>query len=406
MSEIKYDDIWISYSHQIIREKYLRVKIKDKFGLISLDGKEILPVEYEFVDDCDGNIAIVNHRKELIDVKALHTLYQTDNIIQDCVDGWMRVITGYYRTKTIGLLDSKGKLHKFFEKIGYWRQFKEVKYYNKLGASFHSGLLPVFSENRGFGYVDIDSNEVIECKYCEICDFENGKAKVRLDCEYGYINTEGCPLVKKGDREIVIPKEYDWAYNYENGFFVVQKKGFYGALDEYMNEIIPCALKTKEEVEQTYAKIKLHSQSFSNTDYVEKFKSILTPIRFEEDGLFGFKSANGELLFPPVLSVGKFVEGMAQIGIMGKTGYINEKLELVIPPIYNDAYDFSEGLALVGRVFINKSGEEVVSFGSLHENLHSFNNGVAKCEYNPCTPGKDNKDDEISKYSIGYKITI
>lgn len=405
LSEIKYDDIWISYSHQIIREKYLRAKIKDKFGLISLDGKEILPVEYEFVDDCDGNIAIVNHRSELISVMDLHTIYQTDNIILDCVDGWMRVVTGYYRAKTIGLLDSKGKLHKFFEKIGYWRQCKEVKYYNTLGASFHNGLLPVFSKDRGFGYVDIDSNEVIECKYCEISDFVNGKAKVRLDCEYGYINTEGCPLVKKGDIEIVIPKKYDWAYNYDNGFYVVQKKGLYGALDEYMNEIIPCSFKSKEEVEQTYAKIKLHSQSFSNTDYVEKYKSLLTPIRFEEEGLFGFKSANGELLFPPVLRVGKFVEGMAVISICGKCGYINEKLELVIPPKYNNADDFSEGLALVERHFINKWGEYVVGFSGLHENLHSFKNGVAKCEYNPSTPGKDNEDDEISKYKIGYKIT-
>lgn len=402
LSKIKYDQIWTDH---IIKEKYIPVKINDKFGLLSFDGKEILPVEYEFIDDCDGNIAIVNHRSELISVMDLHTIYHTDNIILDCVDGWMRVVTGYYRAKTIGLLDSKGKLHKFFEKIGYWRQCKEVKYYNTLGASFHNGLLPVFSKDRGFGYVDIDSNEVIECKYCEISDFENGKAKVRLDCEYGYINTEGCPLVKKGDIEIVIPQKYDWAYNYDNGFYVVQKKGFYGALDEYMNEIIPCSFKSKEEVEQTYAKIKLHSQSFSNTDYVEKYKSLLTPIRFEEEGLFGFKSANGELLFPPVLRVGKFVEGMAVINICGKCGYINEKLELVIPPKYNNADDFSEGLALVERHFINKWGEYVVGFSGLHENLHSFKNGVAKCEYNPSTPGKDNEDDEISKYKVGYKIT-
>jgi hypothetical protein len=45
LSEIKYDEIWAS-ENQIIRDKYLRVKIDGKFGLISLDGKEILPVVY------------------------------------------------------------------------------------------------------------------------------------------------------------------------------------------------------------------------------------------------------------------------------------------------------------------------------------------------------------------------
>ena len=50
LSEIKYDEIWTS-CNQIIREKYLRVKINGKFGIISYEGQEILPVVYEFVDD-------------------------------------------------------------------------------------------------------------------------------------------------------------------------------------------------------------------------------------------------------------------------------------------------------------------------------------------------------------------
>ena len=204
-------------------------------------------------------------------------------------------------------------------------------------------LLPVFSTDRGYGYVDIDSNEVIECKYCEISDFENGKAKVRLDCEYGYINTEGCMLVNKGGKEVAIPKTYDWAYDYNNGYYIVQKGKLYGAIDEFMHELIPCSLKTKEEVELTYSKIELHSLSLSEDAYEEKYKELLPPILFEESKWYGYKSANGEVIFPPVLKVGKFVEGMAIVNICGKYGYINERLELVIVPNYDYARDFSEG---------------------------------------------------------------
>lgn len=407
LSEIKYDEIWAS-SNQIIRNKYLRVKIKDKFGIISFDGKEVLPVIYEFVDDCDGKIAIVNHGSQLIDIKDLSVLYETNGRILKSVNGWMRVDTGHYPANSLGLLDSSGVLYEFFEKIGFWKQYEKKKYYIDLGASFNNGLLPVFSENRGYGYVDIDSNEVIECKYCEISDFENGKAKVRLDCEYGYINIEGCMLVHKDEEEIVIPNTYDWSYDYKNGYFVVQKGKLYGALDASMNEIIPCSLKSKGEVELTYEKIRLHSLFLPEDAYKERYNDLLPPIRYEENNLFGFKSVNGVMLFPPVLRIGDFVEGMAKINIMGKFGYVNEKLELVIQPLYEYACDFSEGLALVHAIgeydkFINKSGETIITCKGNLENIKSFHNGVAKCEFNPCIPGKDNEDAEITKYQIGYR---
>ena len=364
LSEIKYDEIWAS-SNQIIRDKYLRVKIKDKFGIISFAGEEVLPAIYEFVDDCDGKIAVVNHGKQLIDIKDLSVLYETKDRILENVDGWMKVVTRYSPANSIGLLDSSGILHEFFEKIGFWRQYEKVKHYDDLGVSFHDGLLPVFSENRGYGYVDIDSNEVIECKYREISDFENGKAKVRLDCEYGYINTKGCMLVYKDGEEIVIPNTYDWAYNYKNGYFVVQNGKLYGAIDAFMNEIIPCSLKSKEEVELTYEKVRLHSLSLSEDAYKKRYNDLLPPVRYEENNLFGFKSQNGVMLFPPVLQVGDFVEGMAKIKINRKIGYVNEKLELVIQPKYEYASNFSEGLALVHAFgecekFINKFGETIV----------------------------------------------
>lgn len=407
LSEIKYDEIWTS-SNQIIRDKFLRVKIKDKFGIISFDGEEVLPAIYEFVDDCNGIIAVVNHGEQLINIKDLSVLYETKGRILENVDGWMKVVTGYYPANSLGLLDSSGILHEFFDKTGLWKQYEKVKHYDDLGASFHDGLLPVFSENRGYGYVDIDSNEVIECKYCEISDFENGKAKVRLDCEYGYINTKGCMLVHKDDEEIAIPNTYDWAYNYKNGYFVVQNGKLYGAIDAFMNEIIPCSLKSKDEVELTYEKIRLHSLSLSEDAYKKRYNELLPPVRYEENNLFGFKSLNGEMLFPPVLQVGDFVEGMAKITINGKIGYVNEKLELVIQPKYEYACDFSEGLALVHAIgeydkFINKSGETIIICSSNLENIKSFHNGVAECENNPCVPGKDNKDATITKFQIGYR---
>lgn len=407
LSEIKYDEI-VTDSKFIIRNQYIRVKHNNKFGLISFDGKEILPTVYDDINDCNGNIAIVNLHKQLIRIEDLSVIYESEDGISNIFDGWMKVSSRQYPYSSLGLLDTSGRFYEFYDKNRYWGK-KQL--YQDIGISFHDNLLPVFSPHRGYGYVDIESNEIIECKYCEISDFENGRARVRLDCEYGFINTEGCMLVKKNGKEIAIPKTYDWAYDFDdkNEFFVVQKGNLYGAIDEYMNVIIPCSLRSKEDVELTFSRIRLKCQSLCEKEYKERYNDLLQPIRYEENSLYGYKSGNGKMIFPPVLRVSEFVEGMAIINISGRKGYINEKLELVIEPKYDYALNFSEGLALVheigeGSMFINKLGEIVFRCNHHLEKIQSFSNGIARCEYNFCTPGKDNEDYEISKYSLGYII--
>lgn len=411
-----YDDIWLS-CNQIIRHKYIRVKKDSKFGLISFTGKEILPPIYDFIDDCENNIAIVNHGEKLIDITNLSTLYETkgNEQIKRITNGWMKVtkieFNPHYIEKSIGLLDSSGKFYEFYDKRNIHKKpyYAEKEMYDIIGCSFHDELLPVYDQKRGYGYVDIDSNEIIECKYCEISDFKNGRAKVRLDCDYGYINTNGCIIVKKNNIEIEIPHEYDWGYDFNDGYFIVQKGKLFGALDEHFNEIIPCLLESKEEVILTYSKVKCHCYLAEKKSYIEGYMNLLPPIRFEENSLFGYKSHIGKVIFPPVLKVREFVEGMAIINIGGKFGYINQCLQLIIKPIYDYASNFSEGLALVheigkGNMFINKNGEPVIKCDYHLECIEPFYDGVANCEYNRCQPGRDNEPYSISKYYIGFEV--
>lgn len=404
LSDIKYTDIWFR-SHSIIRNHYFIVKNGDRFGLISFDGKEILPPQFDFVDDCDGEIAVVNHGKQLIRIKDLSIIYETKGEIHTICNGWMSVSKGYSSENTSnGILDKNGNFKKLFHKnnFGFYEE------YDQLGSSISDGLLPIHVPNHGYGYVDVEGNEVIPCRYCEISDYHNGRAKVRLDCDYGFIDTSGRLLVKKGDNEIAIPNSYDWAYDFEDGYFIVQKGKLFGAIDEYFNEIIPCALKSKDEVENTISKLKLFCQKLPNEDYSEKMNLLNTPIRYEKKHLFGFKLANGSVICPPVLKVDEFIEDRAVISIGGHKGYINKKLELVIESKYDFATAFSEGLALVheigkGTMYINKTGEAVLTNLSQLEHLGPFRNGVVQCEYNRCQPGKDNDDYELTKFTLGYK---
>jgi len=77
----------------------------------------------------------------------------------------------------------------------------------------------------------------------------------------------------------------------------------------------------------------------------------------------------------------------------GKWGYMNLNGEVVISPVYDLAYNFSDGLALIARMendttnsgkeekvlygFIDKNGNEVIQPTSKFKNLSSFSEGLA-----------------------------
>ncbi|MEM9982116.1 MAG: WG repeat-containing protein, partial [Bacteroidota bacterium] len=59
-----------------------------------------------------------------------------------------------------------------------------------------------------------------------------------------------------------------------------------------------------------------------------------------------------------------FSDGMAAVQFNGKWGYINKQGELIIPAIFEEAWDFEQGLARIvsdyqAWAYINKQGEYV-----------------------------------------------
>lgn len=95
---------------------------------------------------------------------------------------------------------------------------------------------------------------------------------------------------------------------------------------------------------------------------------------FNENGKFGLKFSNNQILIAPKYDVvKKFSDGLAVVCIKDgdnqKCGYIDYEDNMVIPLIYGDAIDFSEGLAAVrpqGKTwdafygFIDKKGKLII----------------------------------------------
>lgn len=93
------------------------------------------------------------------------------------------------------------------------------------------------------------------------------------------------------------------------------------------------------------------------------------PTPFPRKGKYGYRDRSGEFVIPPQFDyAGEFSEGLAVVGLgkfpATKWGYINLQGQIVIPAQFDGAHDFSEGMAAVGiggkLGYINRAGKLVV----------------------------------------------
>lgn len=253
-----------------------------KYGLIDNTGKLVVPCIYERIDSFD----IKTFKGELTAAKK---------------DGrW-------------GFIDKKGKVVIPFE--------YEMQVYSIVGDTICDDKMRV-KKNGKWGIINMNGQMEIPCKYDSIGDFNYGLAPAKIGYKYVYINMQG---------KIVLAGDYDKAEAFENGIAKVTKRD-----STYM--INTKGKKVNVNVNQT----EFH------------------------DGL---------------CVVAKFVKEEASIYY----GYANEKMKLVIPYDYDEAYDFENGMALVklgGKWgYIDTNGNWII-YREFDEEFRFSSAGVAKVLWN------------------------
>jgi len=151
-----------------------------------------------------------------------------------------------------------------------------------------------------------------------------------LDQLHGYVDLE---------RKVLIPLEYEWAGDFNQGIAVVHQphKAFF--IDHTGKKVTP-------EFEDAYW-----------------FSEGLAPVKIE--GKWGYIHRDGSMAIAPQFEgVRGFSEGLAAVVIGGKFGYIDASGKVVVEPIYTDAFEFSEGLAVVllnwKWGYIGRTGKQIV----------------------------------------------
>jgi len=245
-------------------------------------------------------------------------------------------------------------------------------------------------------YIDKNGEVVLQKKCFAGGEFHEGLAWAKLseDGKVGFIDKKGA---------VVIDPCFDSARNFCNGLCAVELGGKWGFIDKSGEIVIlPCYLKVGEFHD---GRIGVQKDQHGPIRYInDKNETVLADnglpniYNYSEKLLrarslskpkHGFRNIAGDWHIPPRFELAQsFSEGLAAVNITVKrselTGYITEGGEFAIEPKYETTVSvFQEGLAeVVGKVdgeyrcgCIDKKGELVIPYR--FRSIHSFSEGLA-----------------------------
>lgn len=206
--------------------------------------------------------------------------------------------------------------------------------------------------------VSTTNSQPVHFKYDRVGNFKEGMAPVYIGDKMGYIDKAGKEVVPVIYEEDYIPDEF------KDGVAIVALNKLSGLVDKTGKLIVPCEYK---------------GMSAFSEGIAEAYKA---------EGKVGFINTQGKTIIPFHYSINtmyggaKCISGMIPVrNSAGKYGYIDKTNKLIVPFLYEAVQNFSDGLAMVKRVYngkvsyLNTRGETVIA--EKYDNGTLFKEGLA-----------------------------
>jgi hypothetical protein len=204
-----------------------------------------------------------------------------------------------------------------------------------------------------FGFIDTNGNVICEIIYEKVYEFNDGLAKVKLNNKFGFINNNG---------EIIIDIIYDKTCNFHEGLVAVDFNEKYGILNREGVLILD------------YIFDKIEDNGHDITDY-RASEGLLCVRKENKYGFIDIKNFNVVIPFIYEFAY-NFSDGLAKVKLDSKYGFINKKNEVIIPFLYdyqtaswldiNCKFSFQNGVAFLKKNdkwgAINNIGKQVIPF--------------------------------------------
>lgn len=304
---------------------------KELFGVINLDGSEVLPPIYTKIYDYENGIALV-----------------VQNGLFGCIDRNGKEIIPTQYDKILAFENGIAKV----SKGAYWGcmdiQGKEIipVIYNEV-QSFVDGLSRV-KKDSFWGYYNEIGIAVIEPWYQQIDEFKNGIAIAKRNGLWGFLMSSGAELCSF---------EYEGVEPFDNGFALVKKNQLQGVVDLSGYETVPCTYNSVSEITDGILKVRQGSlfglistvnKQISSINYDKIFAFHNNRIWLSRSGLCGCIDYNESILVPFKYDYLQVIgPDLFRIALNGKEGYINFYGKMIIPPIYDVISDFKYEIQVI-----------------------------------------------------------
>lgn len=296
------------------KEGLAKVRLKDKYGFIDENRKEITPIKYEYVYSFSNGLAKVNIG---------------GNVIMFVNSDGERIVNG----GKYGLIDKTGK------------EITPIKYDDI--SKVYDGLAEV-KLNRKSGFVNKKGKEITPIKYDYVNYFSDGVAAVNIGASSsGYQTIWGgeWTLIDSTGTDI-IPLKYDVVSGFSDGLAKVRLKDKYGFIDTKGKEVVPLKYDYACDYSYKLAMVRIGEYSGGKYGFIDKIGEEIIPLKYD----FG----------------GPFINGLAHVSLNGKYGFIDTTGKEIIPLIYEYADHSKEGYPLVklekwgdNFIRINEKGQKV-----------------------------------------------
>lgn len=338
-------------------DQALRVKKDGKYGLINLEGKEVLACDYEEIQSLKGV-------KNSILVKKDGKIGVVDSTGKSIVTNEYEAISTFGEEEKVGYIVQKEQKQGVVDVNG--KLVLETKY-DQIKPITENDLY-VIKEKDNWNVVKKDGSLVLKNSYEEIKGMHQNYIIVGRANQYGVVNTKG---------EEILPIQYeeiDFAFT---DTFIVKMKGSYGLVNQKKEVIIEPNYQdliyigevdllegTKQDytsdfigndyqigltgilseinIEKGYMRVRIADKyEYYNFKFEKKQpKDILTTNTLylvKKDGKYGYEDKDGKVIVEPIYeeATEQNIYGYAAIKQNGKWGCIDKKGTVVIEPTYD-----------------------------------------------------------------------
>jgi len=310
-----------------------------KSGFIDRTGKVVIPIQFDSANNFHEGLARVtmSGKKAFIDATGKIVFNAAYDIVDDFSEGLAAVNIGQTRIPNIGLISNPGKWG-YIDRTG--------KLLMPLGfthaENFSEGLAAITNGDRDQGaFIDHSGKIIFTLPLDVTLGFHEGIAGVLLNGSVSYYDRTG--------KKLTVPTEDGpKSHSFSEGLVPIEIKGKTGFIDKSGKVAIAPQFEDVDDFSAGLAAVKVRS---NETTWCAREAS------GSREGFtmkWGYIDKSGKFVIPPQFeSAAPFAEGLAVIHQCGEAFFIDTAGKVVLKADFRYASSFSGGLARIERETAN-----------------------------------------------------